>query len=166
MEQNFGSWKSIFLGILENLGNLGRVEPSFGTWVWKPGLREGFWSLTAEFHHERGKNGAPKPGTPRVLFIGCIFECHVVARVGHVVGSKFYPLPLIGRPQSLAGSRPSCATSWGLTASDFGPRTCKIHNFRVRAPFSTFFICTRSWKYDLQLSFRLRQLVLILFLMI
>ena len=28
--------------------------------------------------------------------------------------------------------------------SNFVPKSSKIHNFRIRAPFLTFFICTRS----------------------
>ena len=48
---------------------------------------------------------------------------------------------------------------WG-----FAPRTSEIHNFRIRTPFSTFFISPRRWDYALQLSFRLHWLILTLFL--
>nr|KAJ0186616.1 hypothetical protein LSAT_V11C900455190 [Lactuca sativa] len=40
-------------------------------------------------------------------------------------------------------------------ASGFVFGTCKIRNFCVRAPISTFFICTRRCEKALQLSFRL-----------
>ena len=46
---------------------------------------------------------------------------------------------------------------------DFRAKTSKIHNFRIRAPFLTFFISTHGWERTLQLLFRLRWLILTLF---
>ena len=41
----------------------------------------------------------------------------------------------------------------------------KLHKFLIRAPFLTFFISTRIYQHDLQLSFRLHLLVLTLFIL-
>ena len=72
-----------------------------------------------------------------------------------------------GLPE-VTGHLPRRGTACHVVVSDtalgFAPRTSEIHNFRIRTPFSTFFISTRRWDYALQLSFRLHWLILTLFL--
>ena len=143
------TWESWFLGIL---GNLRRVKPSFGTWMWRLGLRDGFEGLNAELRHEKEENWAMKPGTLWALFIaqflgpaswkkGCPRRESILSSSMDETSSAKPENPSVMVPRR---GHP-CHVVATLIASDFVSRTFKICNLRVWASISTFYICTHRW---------------------
>ena len=114
-----------------------------------------------------GRNGSDKTrgGRLRMVRRGSSWTEHGYANaartrpdVGRSEGATCHDPRRLQRLSSNGWESATSATSYQISQNRV--QYLKIRNFRVRAPFSTFFISTRRWERTLQLSFRLRQLIL------
>ena len=147
IEQNFDrkSWKHGKISGFSGISGISRTQNLLRDLKVKTGALGGSRVLKCRVSARERRELSNGARSPWNLFIGAFLRCATLWKVMATSwGVKIILFHWLDALSHLPGHGKLVPRRGGLTASDFGPRTCKIHNFHVRAPFSTFFICTRS----------------------